>query len=212
MVETQIRLRGVADAAVLQAMERVPRHRFVSSEYEYQAYDDHPLPIGYGQTISQPYIVALMTEMLRLGPGDRVLEIGTGCGYQTAVLAEIVGEVYTVEVIPELAEEASRRLYQLGYERVHVRRGDGYEGWPEHAPYNGIIVTAAAPEIPSPLLEQLADLGRLVIPVGGRFEGQDLWLLEKRGARIERRNYGGVLFVPLVKGRKTEAGNQRAEE
>ncbi len=208
MVETQIRLRGVSDAAVLRAMERVPRHRFVSFQYQFQAYGDHPLPIGYGQTISQPYIVALMTEMLRLKPGDRVLEIGTGCGYQTAVLAEIIDEVYTVEVIPQLAEESSRRLDELGYGRVHVRCGDGYEGWAEHAPYDGIIVTAAALEIPPALLEQLADHGRLVIPLGERFGGQDLWLLEKHGARIERRNYGGVLFVPLVRGRKPEAGER----
>ncbi len=198
MVETQIRLRGIGDPAVLRAMATVPRHRFVPAEHRAAAYGDHPLPIGHGQTISQPYIVALMTQMLRLCPGDRVLEIGTGCGYQTAVLAEIVEEVYSVEIIPELAAEAARRLAELGYGRVHLRQGDGHEGWPEHAPYQGIIVTAAAPEVPPALVEQLADGGRLVIPVGVYLGGQDLWLIEKHGAQLQRTNYGGVLFVPLV--------------
>jgi len=136
--------------------------------------------------------------MLHVGPGDRVLEIGTGCGYQTAVLAEVVGEVYSVEIIPELAAAAGQRLPELGYTNVHVRQGDGYEGWAEHAPYAGAIVTAAAPEVPPPLLAQLADGGRLVIPVGTHLGGQDLWLLEKHGERVLRTNYGGVLFVPLV--------------
>jgi protein-L-isoaspartate(D-aspartate) O-methyltransferase len=202
MVETQIRARGIANPAVLRALERVPRHRFVPSEYQGDAYADHPLPIGHGQTISQPYIVALMTQLLYLGPADRVLEIGTGCGYQTAVLAEIAQEVYSLELVPELATAAEARLQDMGYANVHVRQGDGYEGWPEHAPYAGIIVTAAAPEVPSPLIEQLADGGRMVIPVGSRLGGQDLLLLEKRGERIDRTNYGGVLFVPLVRGKK----------
>ena len=182
-------------------MERVPRHLFVAPEFRSQAYGDHPLPIGYGQTISQPYIVALMTELLHLEAQDRVLEIGTGSGYQAAILAEIVREVYSVETIPELAEEAAARLRELGYTNVQVRTGDGYEGWPEHAPYDGIIVTAAAAEVPPPLIEQLADGGRLVIPVGGHFMSQDLWLLEKQGERVVRTNYGGVLFVPLVRRR-----------
>jgi protein-L-isoaspartate(D-aspartate) O-methyltransferase len=199
MVETQIRPRGVSDPAVLQAMERVPRHVFVPPEYVHQAYADYPLPIGRGQTISQPYIVALMTEMLHLSPESSVLEVGTGCGYQAAVLAEIARQVYTVEIIADLAEEAGRRLAELGYANVHVRHGDGYDGWPEYAPYDGIIVTAAAPEVPPPLVEQLADGGRLVIPVGLHLGVQDLWLLEKQGERVVRTNYGGVLFVPLVR-------------
>ncbi|MGC8875387.1 MAG: protein-L-isoaspartate(D-aspartate) O-methyltransferase, partial [Chloroflexia bacterium] len=153
MVESQIARRGISHPGVLRAMERVPRHRFVPPEYRSQAYADYPLPIGYGQTISQPYIVALMTQLLDPKPTDRVLEIGTGCGYQAAVLAEIVREVYTVEIIPELAEQAARRLAELGYTNVFTRQGDGYYGWPEHAPYDGIIVTAAAPEVPPPLIE-----------------------------------------------------------
>ncbi len=204
MVEAQIRFRGIRDPAVLQAMERIPRHRFVPPEYRYQAYGDHPLPIGYGQTISQPYIVALMTELLRPRPEHRVLEVGTGCGYQAAVLAEIVAQVYTVEIIPELAQEARERLAAMGYTNIHIRHGDGYNGWPESAPYDGIVVTAAAPEVPPPLIEQLADGGRLVIPVGERFGFQDLWLLQKEGQRVRRTNYGGVLFVPLVRRGKTD--------
>jgi len=199
MVETQIRARGVSDPAVLRAMERVPRHRFVPPEHRQDAYGDHPLPIGFGQTISQPYIVALMTQLLALGPDKRALEIGTGCGYQTAVLAEIAKEVYSVEIVPELAAQAEQRLRELGYTSVHLRQGDGYEGWVEHAPYDGIIVTAAAPDVPRPLTAQLADGGRLVIPVGVYPIGQDLWLLERHGERLLRTSYGGVLFVPLVR-------------
>ena len=202
MVRTQIRIRGISDPAVLRAMENVPRHRFVPPQHQSSAYGDHPLPIGYGQTISQPYIVALMTELLNLGSADRALEIGTGCGYQTAVLAEIAEEVYSVEIVPELEAAAAQRLQELGYENVHVRQGDGYEGWAEHAPYAGIIVTAAAPEVPTPLVEQLADGGRLVIPVGTRLGGQDLLLLEKHRERVQRTSYGGVLFVPLVRGKR----------
>ena len=202
MVETQIRPRGIRDPAVLGAMERVPRHHFVPPEYYGQAYGDHPLPIGYGQTISQPYIVALMTELLHVAPESLVLEIGTGCGYQAAVLAEIVREVYSVEIVPELAEQTARRLGDLGYTNIHVRHADGYEGWPEHAPYDGVIVTAAASEVPPPLIEQLADGGRMVIPVGAYLGGQDLWLLEKHGHEVQRRNYGGVLFVPLTRRRR----------
>jgi len=205
MVETQIARRGISHPAVLRAMERVPRHRFVPPEYRSQAYADYPLPIGYGQTISQPYIVALMTELLDPEPTDRVLEIGTGCGYQAAVLAEIVREVYTIEIIPELAEQAARRLAELGYRNVFTRQGDGYDGWPEHAPYDGIIVTAAAPEVPPPLIEQLAEGGRLVVPLGSALGYQDLWLLEKRGGKVFRTNYGGVLFVPLTRARRADS-------
>lgn len=199
MVDRQIRARGVRDPAVLRAMEQVPRHEFVPFQYREQAYADHPLPIGYDQTISQPYIVSLMTELLQPGPEDRVLEVGTGCGYQTAILAEIVQEVYSVEIVPELAELAARRLAELGYHKAHVRCGDGYHGWPEHAPYVGIMVTAAAPEVPPPLVEQLAEGGRMVIPVGKRLGFQELWLLTKIESRIQRKNYGGVLFVPLTR-------------
>jgi protein-L-isoaspartate(D-aspartate) O-methyltransferase len=199
MVEMQIRRRGIVDPAVLGAMEQVPRHRFVPVEHHHHAYADHPLPIGYGQTISQPYIVALMTELLRLEPEYRVLEIGTGCGYQAAVLAEIVDQVYSIEIIPELADSAARRLSDLGYTNVQVRNSDGYLGWPKHAPYQGVMVTAAAPEIPPPLIEQMADGGRMIVPVGGRLGFQDLWLLEKRGEQVHRTNYGGVLFVPLTR-------------
>ena len=211
MVETQIRSRGITDPAVLRAMETVPRHLFVPAELRSEAYEDHPLPIGYGQTISQPYIVALMTQMLRLHPGDRVLEIGTGCGYQTAVLATIAQDVYSVEIVPELAVEAANRLMELGYTNAQVCQGDGYEGWAEHAPYQGIMVTAAAPDVPPPLVEQLADGGRLVIPVGVYLAGQDLWLLEKQGTRVQRTNLGGVLFVPLVR-KVTRRGTSAMED
>lgn len=211
MVEMQIARRGISHPGVLRAMERVPRHRFVPPEYRSQAYADYPLPIGYGQTISQPYIVALMTQLLDPKPTDRVLEIGTGCGYQAAVLAEIVREVYTVEIIPELAEQATRRLAELGYTNVFTRQGDGYYGWPEHAPYDGIIVTAAAPEVPPPLIEQLAEGGRMVLPLGSSPGYQDLWLLEKRGGKIYRTNYGGVLFVPLTRARAAEAHGEGDE-
>lgn len=199
MVETQIRPRGVSDRAVLRAMERVPRHRFVPAEHRAQAYADHPLPIGHGQTISQPYIVALMTQLLQLGPEDRVLEVGTGCGYQAAVLAEIADEVYSLEIVPELVGQTERRLEKLGYDNVYLRHGDGYNGWPEFAPYDGIIVTAAAPDVPQPLIDQLADGGHMVIPVGSRLGFQDLWLLEREGDEVRRTNYGGVLFVPLTR-------------
>jgi protein-L-isoaspartate(D-aspartate) O-methyltransferase len=199
MVETQIQCRGITDPEVLRAMESVPRHRFVPPEYQHQAYADHPLPIGQGQTISQPYIVALMTQLLQLSRTDRVLEVGTGCGYQSSILAEIVPVVYSVEIIPELAEQARGRLEALGYANVHVREGDGYEGWPEHAPYGAIIVTAAAPEVPPPLVEQLADGGRMVIPVGTRMGFQELLLLKKRGNKVRRTHCGGVLFVPLTR-------------
>lgn len=201
MVRFQIEARGVTDPRTLQAMRAVPRHRFVPPDLVSRAYEDHPLPIGYGQTISQPYIVALMTEALRVEPGDKVLEIGTGSGYQAAVLAEIGCEVYTVEIIPQLAEQAARRLQELGYDRVHVRQGDGYFGWPEHAPYDAIIVTAAPDHLPQPLVQQLAPGGRLVIPIGPQGSYQTLWLFEKGAdGQLQATNLGPVLFVPLVRG------------
>jgi protein-L-isoaspartate(D-aspartate) O-methyltransferase len=198
MVDRQIRSRGVTDQAVLEAMERVPRHAFVPQEYKSQAYADHPLPIGYGQTISQPYIVALMTELLALKPSDKVLEIGTGSGYQAAILAEVVDEVYTVEIIEELATQAAQRLEEAGYGNVHVLHADGYFGWEEHAPYDAIIVTAAPDHIPQPLVQQLRDGAKLVIPVGPPGGYQSLWEVTKAGDEIQKRNVTGVLFVPLT--------------
>ena len=198
MVERQIRSRGVSDQAVLQAMERVPRHAFVPDEYLSQAYADHPLPIGYGQTISQPYIVALMTELLQLTSDDRVLEIGTGSGYQAAILGEVVDEVYTVEIIEELAGRAAQVLKEQGYDNVHVRHADGYYGWEEHAPYDAIIVTAAPDHIPQPLVQQLKEGAKLVIPVGPPGGYQTLWEISKVDGEIQKRNVTGVLFVPLT--------------
>lgn len=195
---TLIRQRGVHDAAVLEAMRRVPRHRFVPEHLRAEAYEDYPLPIGQGQTISQPYIVALMTEALELHPGDRVLEAGTGSGYQAAILAEMGMEVYTVEIVPALYEAARALLAELGYSTVHCRLGDGNEGWAEYAPYAGIVVTAAPTQIPPALPEQLAEGGRLVIPVGPRGGYQILWKLTKRGGELYREDLGGVAFVPFV--------------
>ncbi len=201
MVRDTIEARGVADPDVLRAMRTVPRHAFVLEDYLKQAYADHPLPIGYGQTISQPYIVALMTELLELKPGDKVLEIGTGSGYQAAVLAELGKvEVYSIEIIPELAEQAAQRLAALGYDEVHLRQGDGYFGWPEHAPYDAIIVTAAPDHLPAPLSEQLAEGGRLVIPIGPPGGYQTLWKFVKQNGEMKAYSQGGVLFVPLTGG------------
>jgi len=168
MVRAQIVSRGVNDERVLDAMRTVPRHRFVAPEHVAEAYEDHPLPIAGSQTISQPYIVALMTELAAVEPADRVLEIGTGSGYQAAVLAELGARVYSIEIVEELATSASRLLVELGHKRVTVRHGDGYRGWPEHAPFDAVVVTAAPPTIPRPLLDQLAVGGRLVAPVGDR--------------------------------------------
>ena len=192
-----IRSRGVRDSRILEAMERVPRDAFVPTAERAAAYGDYPLPIGHCQTISQPYIVALMTEALELRPGDRVLEIGTGSGYQAAILAEMGMDVYTVERIQPLYVEAAQRLAELGY-RVYCRLGDGGEGWPEHAPYQGILVTAAPPEVPVALVEQLAEGGRLVIPVGPPHGYQTLWRYQKVGERLEREDLGGVAFVPFI--------------
>ncbi len=200
MVEQQIAARGVKDPLVLEAMRTVPRHRFVPARYIEQAYADHPLPIGFGQTISQPYIVALMTEALALEPGEKVLEIGTGSGYQAAILAQMGMDVYTVEIIPQLAQRAEATLQELGYTNVRVRNADGYFGWPEHAPYDAIIVTAAPDHLPPPLPEQLKPGGRLVIPIGPPGAVQTLWLFEKspEGA-LKATNLGPVRFVPLVR-------------
>ena len=195
---TLIRQRGIRDAMVLNAMQHVPRHRFVPEELHWEAYGDYPLPIGHGQTISQPYIVALMTEALALQPGDKVLELGTGSGYQSAILAAMGMEVYTIEIVPALHEVARALLAELGYENVHCRLGDGNAGWSEYAPYIGIIATAAPVGIPPACTEQLAEGGRLVIPVGPRGGYQTLWKLTRRGAEYHRENLGGVAFVPLV--------------
>jgi protein-L-isoaspartate(D-aspartate) O-methyltransferase len=199
MVREQIAARGVEDARVLAALERVPRHRFVPEDYLDQSYEDHPLPIGYGQTISQPYIVALMTEAARPDPGDRVLEIGTGSAYQAAVLAEMEADVYTIEIVPELATQAGKRLQALGYTDVEVRQGDGYFGWEEHAPFDAILVTAAPDHLPQPLAAQLAEGGRMVIPIGPAGSYQTLWLFEKQGGELAATNLGGVSFVPFTR-------------
>jgi len=197
MVRNQIRDRGVTNNKVLSAMARVPRHLFVPKDYADEAYNDYPLPIGYGQTISQPYVVAYMTEVLKPGKMMKALEIGTGSGYQAAVLAEIVDRVYTIEIVPELAKESSERLKKLGYKNIICKYGDGYLGWPEHAPFDLIIVTAAADKIPQPLIEQLADYGRLVIPVGSPHGVQELILLEKKDGKIEKKRLTFVRFVPF---------------
>jgi protein-L-isoaspartate(D-aspartate) O-methyltransferase len=197
MVEEQLKGRGITDARVLAAFLKVPRHQFVPPELEREAYADRPLPIGGGQTISQPYMVALMTSRLRLQGHERVLEIGTGSGYQTAILAELALEVFSVERLPELLAAAKTRLDALGCLNVHVTPGNGSLGWPEQAPYDAIIVTAAAPDIPPPLLEQLAEGGRIVLPVGGP-ASQTLVEAEKRRGAVRRLEIAGCVFVPLV--------------
>lgn len=199
MVAEQIEARGVSDPEVLRALRAVRRHLFVPAKVEPYAYTDRPLPIGYGQTISQPYIVALMTEIVRPAPHHRVLEIGSGSGYQAAVLAELVAHVFTVEIVPELAEWAGQRLDQAGYRNTSVRHGDGFYGWAEQAPFDAIVVTAATPHIPPPLLEQLQDGGRMIIPVGSPFRTQQLVLIEKDGERITSRNILPVQFVPFTR-------------
>lgn len=185
--------------ATMQALGTVPRHRFVPPELRQNAYDNRPLPIGHHQTISQPYIVALMTDLLAPGPGQRILEVGTGCGYQTAVLAETGAEIYSIEIVEPLAQVAASLLSELGYDRVHTRIGDGYYGWPEYAPYDGVIVTAAAPEVPDTLCEQLKPGGRLVIPVGTPYASQELLLIEKDAhGELHRKTVLPVAFVPLT--------------
>jgi protein-L-isoaspartate(D-aspartate) O-methyltransferase len=198
MVETQMKNRDVTDSKVLAIMEKVPRHRFVLPQDVNRAYEDNPLPIGHGQTISQPYMVALMTQLLKIKPGDKILEVGTGSGYQAAILAELTDQVYTVEIIPDLAEAAAKRLSELGYTQVQVRNADGYYGWEEYAPYDAIIVTAAPDHIPQPLVRQLKDGGKLVIPVGPAGAMQSLWLVERHGEQVTSRQVLDVVFVPLT--------------
>jgi protein-L-isoaspartate(D-aspartate) O-methyltransferase len=199
MVDEQLSApgRGISNPRVLAVMGKVPRHEFVPAALRGQAYEDGPLPIGYGQTISQPFIVAFMTEQLEPRPDDRVLEVGTGSGYQAAVLAELVQEVYTIEIITELARRAEADLNRLGYTNVHVRAGDGYQGWPEAAPFDAIIVTCAPQAVPPPLIAQLKDGGRMIIPVGVR-GNQELVLLRKNGDRLETRAVLPVRFVPMT--------------
>lgn len=197
MVDRQIRDRGITAPATLGAMNAVPRHLFVPDTLQHRAYADTPLPIGHGQTISQPYIVAYMTDLLAIKPHHAVLEVGTGSGYQAAVLAELTDHVYSMEIIPELASSAGRRLKNAGYANVRVRQGDGYHGWPEAAPFDAIIVTAAAEFIPPPLLSQLREGGRMIIPVGSPFFVQHLMLVEKRNHAVTTRSLMPVRFVPF---------------
>jgi protein-L-isoaspartate(D-aspartate) O-methyltransferase len=197
MVQQQLKARGINDGRVLAAMAKVPREEFVPPDSRGASYADGPLPIGYGQTISQPYIVAFMTEELRLKPSDRVLEIGTGSGYQTAILAELVADVYTIEIVEPLAKSAEATLQRLGYKDVHVKAGDGYKGWPEAAPFDAIIVTCAPGRVPQPLTDQLKDGGRMIIPVGERF-AQELYLLEKKNGRLKESAVLPVRFVPMA--------------
>lgn len=206
MVRYQIEARGIRDPRVLEAMRKVPRHLFVPLEYRDAAYEDRPLPIGEGQTISQPYIVALMTEALELKGDEKVLEIGTGSGYQAAILAELAREVYTVELEPSLAQRAAETLRRLGYTNVHVAVRDGFYGWPEEAPFDRIILTCAAPRIPEPLVEQLKDGGKMVLPLGEDHLSQVLVLVEKRGEELIQKEITGVVFVPMrgkIQGRRS---------
>lgn len=197
MINTQIINRGIKDPLVIEAMRKVPRHLFVEEALRHRAYDDYPLPIKDGQTISQPYIVALMTELLKLKGVEKVLEIGTGSGYQSAVLAEIVPYVYSVERLPILAKNARELLDRLGYHNVMIKVGDGTYGWKDFEPFDGIIVTAAAPDIPKPLIDQLKDGGRMVIPVGDLFS-QELVVIEKKGNKVTKTSQTGVRFVKLI--------------
>lgn len=199
MVDTQIAARGVQDPRVLDAMRTVPRHEFVPPEHMHRAYEDRPLPIGQGQTISQPYIVALMTELLDVQAGEVVLEVGTGSGYQAAVLAELTDRVYTVEILPKLEQRATGTLDRLGYDRVQTNNADGYFGWAEHGPYDGIVVTAAPDHIPAPLVQQLKEGGRMVIPVGPPGSYQTLWRFSKQQGKVVSENITDVAFVPLLR-------------
>jgi len=198
MVQLQLKRRGITNEQVLAAMTRVPRHELVPAELQSRAYDDQPLPIGHDQTISQPYIVAFMTQVLQPQPDDTVLEVGTGSGYQAAVLGELVKEVCTIEIVEPLGRRATADLARLGYTNVLVRVGDGYQGWPERAPFDAIIVTCSPDHIPQPLIDQLKDGGRMIIPVGDIRRGQELILLKKRGAEIVRRAVLPVRFVPMT--------------
>jgi protein-L-isoaspartate(D-aspartate) O-methyltransferase len=201
MVRDQIAARSIRDARVLEAMRKVPRHLFVPEDLRDRAYTDGPLPIGRGQTISQPYIVALMTELVRPKPTDRALEIGTGSGYQAAVLAQVVQHVYTIELEESLARRAEALLRQQKHDNITVRAGDGYGGWPEHAPFDVIMVTAAPDHVPQPLIDQLKPGGRMVVPVGATFSVQQLQLIEKDAdGKVKTSNVSGVMFVPLRRG------------
>jgi protein-L-isoaspartate(D-aspartate) O-methyltransferase len=201
MVERQLRQRGIDDPRTLRAMTKVPREKFVPKELINKAYDDRPLPIGYNQTISQPFIVGFMSQQIQPKPTHRVLEIGTGSGYQAAILGELVAEVYTIEIVRPLAQQAEALLRELGYKNVHVKAGDGYKGWPEHAPFDAIIVTAAPDHVPQPLVEQLKEGGRLVIPVGQN-PAQRLYTYEKRGGSLKEIAVMPVRFVPLTRDRE----------
>lgn len=202
MVRTQVQARGIRDQGTLEAMRAVPRHLYVPFAQRRNAYQDRPLPIGYGQTISQPYIVAYMTEIVNPKPGDKMLEIGTGSGYQAAILAEIIETVYTIEIVKPLGEQA-KKLLETQYENVHVKIADGYHGWPEHAPFDAIVVTAAAEYIPPPLVEQLKEGGKMIIPVGSPFQVQQLMLVEKKeGGKISTRSLMPVRFVPFERARE----------
>ena len=200
MVKTQLEARGIQDSGILAAMRKVPRHQFVPANQAAFAYEDRPLPIGYGQTISQPFIVAYMTGMVKPQTGHTVLEIGTGSGYQAAVLAEMVKQVYTIEIIEPLGKAAAERLKNLNYKNIEVKIGDGYAGWKEHAPFDAIIVTAAAPYIPAPLKDQLKDGGRMIIPVGAPDGEQQLILIEKSGNKYKTTSMMPVRFVPFRRG------------
>jgi protein-L-isoaspartate(D-aspartate) O-methyltransferase len=205
MVEQGIVALGVDEPAIVAAMSAVPRHEFVPAEFLDQAYENHPLPIGLGQTISQPYIVALMSEQASIAAGDKVLEVGTGSGYQAAVLAELSTEVYTIEILGPLSASAAERLQRLGYERVRTRHGDGYDGWPEEAPFDAILVTAAPDHVPPPLVDQLAVGGVMVIPIGPVGGYQELWRIERLDAQqVQATSLGGVRFVPLVRAAELE--------
>jgi protein-L-isoaspartate(D-aspartate) O-methyltransferase len=197
MVRTQIVSRGITDKAVIEAMKKVERHLFVPEVYIQQAYGDHPLPIGYGQTISQPFIVAFMTEILKLDKSSKVLEVGTGSGYQAAILAEICDSVYTVEIVEELGDRAKRLFKELGYNNIKVKIGDGYEGWDKYSPYDAIIVTCAPTHVPEPLEDQLKEGGRMIIPVGERYI-QELVLLTKKNDTLRQSSVLDVRFVPMV--------------
>jgi protein-L-isoaspartate(D-aspartate) O-methyltransferase len=198
MVEQQLKSRGIKDERVLAAMAKVPREKFIPADQRAEAYQDGPLPIGYEQTISQPYIVAFMTEQLQPKPDDRILEIGTGSGYQAAILAELVADVYTIEIVEPLAKTAEATLQRLGYKNVHLKVGDGYKGWPEEAPFDAIIVTCAPDKVPQPLIDQLKEGGRMVIPVGERF-AQQLYLLEKKNGQLKESVTLPVRFVPMLR-------------
>ena len=198
MVQQQLVVRGINNEGVLAAMGKVPREEFVPLELRTETYEDGPLPIGHGQTISQPYIVAFMTQQLQPKPSDRVLEIGTGSGYQAAILAELVKEIYSVEIVEPLAKSAEATLARLGYTNIHIKAGDGYKGWPEEAPFDAIIVTCAPDEVPQPLVDQLKDGGRMVIPVGERF-AQQLYLLEKKNGQLKESVTLPVRFVPMMR-------------